>query len=559
MGNRVSAGIPIFCDDGSIVIEPTGRISAVGGGGGGPPTGPASGDLGGTYPGPQVVGLQGVAVSAVAPTAGQFLGYNGVSWVGTTVAIPSTLPPSGPASGDLSGSYPGPLVDGLQGRPLAATAPAAGEVLGWDGAQWEPTAFALGGVEPATPATVPLRTAVGGLRANALTADVGDLAVGFTTAVPAAPGFGGSVAITAQDANTNGEGGFLEVFLGDAASPGVPRQGGSMIVSLGASAGAAPPGGRFQVARGASAILTAGIDPLTNLASLDVVLGGDVLPDADVGGNVGRADVRFVGVHATELVAHADTLDDLKVVVGPTSITALASDGPAVLGALGITARDTLLTGQWRNNVVDAVFAAPTTTFDLDLGAIQRLTLTGDTALDFANLRDGGRWIVELSQDLTGGHSVTWPVGIVWPNRLPPVLSRTPSARDTFVFYRDAGLGLASVVESFQIQDGQALGYQRRPEASGAAVTARVNDLIQQSGAAPATITLPDATTLNVNHAISHKETTGGVGPFTFVVAGAGGTIDGAVSYVGGLGARGGYTFTPRGDGTNSWDAWPKA
>ena len=555
MGNRVSAGIPLFCDDGSMVIEPTGRISAVGGGGGGAPTGPATGDLGGTYPGPQVVGLQTVPVSAVAPTAGQFLGYNGVSWIGTTVVIPTTLPPSGPASGDLSGSYPAPLVDGLQGRPVAATAPASGEVLAWDGAQWEPTAFTAGGVEPATPATVPLRTAAGGLRANALSADVGDLLVGFTTPAPAAPAFGGTVTITAQNANTNGEGGFLEVFLGDAVSPGIPRQGGSMIVALGASAGGpAPPGGRFQVARGADDILTAGIDPRgTNPASLDVVTGGNLLPNAALAGSVGAPDLLYTEMHAGLFVAHGDTSDDLRVEITPTSITAFSA--LAALGPLAVSARDTLLTGQWRNNVVTATFAAPTTTIDLDAGAIQRLVLTGDTTIDLTNFRVGGKFVLELVQDATGGRAVTWPVGIVWPNSVPPVLSRSPDARDTFVFYGD-GTSDEPILQSFQIEDGHALGYQARPgnPFSGAfAITARVGDYLRGDPTGGAgTVTLPDASLLTPNHQVTWKSTTTSVDPVTFSVAG-GGTIDAAASYPGIL-PRGMYTFVPAGDGTNAWD-----
>jgi len=52
--------------------------------------------------------------------------------------IPTSLPPNGVAGGDLSGTFPYPIVKGIQGKPVSNDPPAVGQVLKWNGSAWEP-------------------------------------------------------------------------------------------------------------------------------------------------------------------------------------------------------------------------------------------------------------------------------------------------------------------------------------------------------------------------------------------------------------------------------------
>ena len=78
-----------------------------------------------------------------------------------------------------------------------------------------------------------------------------------------------------------------------------------------------------------------------------------------------------------------------------------------------------------------------TYTIDLSEGNVFNITLTDNCAFTFANppaSGTAGSFTLILTQDATGGRTVTWPGAVNWPGGRAPAVSPTASAADIMSF-----------------------------------------------------------------------------------------------------------------------------
>lgn len=183
------------------------------------------------------------------------------------------------AGGDLSGNLPAPTVVKLQGRAVASTAPASGEVLGWNGTSWAPTtnsappSGAAGGVLGYAGSTYPnpngLAPTVGStIPLKGISTATTTFFVDSVTSASAAPGAAlhaannggsgtGGLAYIAAGNSTSGDGGEVSVIGGDGSTAGgnAILRGGESDDSSGASVTAS---GAATTTSGGALFLNAG-------------------------------------------------------------------------------------------------------------------------------------------------------------------------------------------------------------------------------------------------------------------------------------------------------------
>jgi len=90
---------------------------------------------------------------------------------------------------------------------------------------------------------------------------------------------------------------------------------------------------------------------------------------------------------------------------------------------------------------VNSVTFSATPVFNLNLGGIQKITLTADvTSSTVSNLRVGQKTVFQIVQDGTGGHSFTWPTNVKGGITIDNTVTANKVASQEFVSYDGTNL-----------------------------------------------------------------------------------------------------------------------
>jgi hypothetical protein len=170
-----------------------------------------------------------------------------------------------------------------------------------------------------------------------------------------------------------------------------------------------------SVGLSAPSIFTVTGSPVSSSGTLTISYSGTALPVANGGTNATSAGITAFN-NITGYTASGAT--------GTTSTNLVFSTQPTI-------------TNPTVTNYVETLYSANTSTaitVDLANGTVQNLTLTGNATITMPTAVAGKSFIIILSQDGTGGRTVTWST-VSWPGATAPTVTSTASKKDIYSFF----------------------------------------------------------------------------------------------------------------------------
>jgi len=194
--------------------------------------------------------------------------------------------------------------------------------------------------------------------------------------------------------------------------------------------------GSLQQVQDADVLLAAGLDRRASSGNLTIGAGVDgASEDIIIGGALAATGEILLGSVASQVR-----------VLGDLDVDGALSDDLDVGNFDLLNVKTATFTLQTQSGVTGAI------TVNWTNGQKHKVVFgAGNITFSFTTPAETGNFILELTQDATGGRTVTWPATVRWTNDIEPTLTTTGSRTDLFSFWWNGTYYLGMMAPNFDL------------------------------------------------------------------------------------------------------------